>query len=59
LDSLAVQTRIYACVFTSCGHVYDTTQITWFRMDNVMDFWEDVFQTEADEIIRKLEQWVC
>ncbi|KAG1791003.1 hypothetical protein EV424DRAFT_1337699 [Suillus variegatus] len=59
LDSLAVQTRIYACVFASRGHVYDTAQATWFRTDNVMDFWEDVLQMEADEITRKLEQWAC
>ncbi|KAG1720457.1 uncharacterized protein EDB91DRAFT_1088833 [Suillus paluster] len=32
---------------------------TWFGTDNVMDFWEDVLQTEADEIMRKLEQWAC
>ncbi|KAG2743411.1 hypothetical protein P692DRAFT_201672374, partial [Suillus brevipes Sb2] len=44
LDGLAVQTGIYACLFTSRGHVYDTTQATWFGTDNVMDFWEDVLQ---------------
>ncbi|KAG1829627.1 hypothetical protein EV424DRAFT_1316613, partial [Suillus variegatus] len=27
--------------------------------DNIMDFWEDVLQMEADEITRKLEQWAC
>ncbi|KAG1831998.1 hypothetical protein EV424DRAFT_1313708 [Suillus variegatus] len=59
LDSLAVRTGIYACVFASRGHVYDTPQATWFGTDNVMDFWEDVLQMEADEIARKLEQWAC
>ncbi|KAG1785813.1 uncharacterized protein HD556DRAFT_1236368 [Suillus plorans] len=59
LDSLAVRTGIYACVFASRGHVYDTAQATWFGTDNVMDFWEDVLQMEADEIARKLEQWAC
>ncbi|KAG1794509.1 uncharacterized protein BJ212DRAFT_1256736, partial [Suillus subaureus] len=59
LNALAVQTGIYACLFASHGHVYDTAQATWFGMDNVMDFWEDVLQMEADEIARKLEQWVC
>lgn len=39
--------------------MYDTAQATWFGTDNVMDFWEDVLQTEADEIARKLEQWAC
>jgi len=24
-----------------------------------MDFWGDVMDLEADEIIRKLEQWAC
>ncbi|KIK37446.1 hypothetical protein CY34DRAFT_15695 [Suillus luteus UH-Slu-Lm8-n1] len=59
LDSLAVRTRIYACVFASRGHVYNTAQATWFGTDNMMDFWEDVLQMEANEIARKLEQWAC
>ncbi|KAG0693901.1 hypothetical protein DFH29DRAFT_765374, partial [Suillus ampliporus] len=59
LDGLAVRTGIYACLFASHGHVYDTTQATWFGTDNIMDFWEDVLQMEADEITRKLEQWAC
>ncbi|KAG1905550.1 uncharacterized protein F5891DRAFT_936926, partial [Suillus fuscotomentosus] len=59
LDGLALRTGIYTCLFTSRGHVYDTAQATWFGTDNVMDFWEDVLQTEADEITRKLEQWAC
>ncbi|KAG2359348.1 hypothetical protein BDR07DRAFT_1262047, partial [Suillus spraguei] len=56
---LAVGTGIYVCLFASCGHVYDTTQATWFGTDNIIDFWKDVLQMEADEITRKLEQWVC
>ncbi|KAG1761671.1 hypothetical protein EDD22DRAFT_953773 [Suillus occidentalis] len=59
LDGLALRTGIYTCLFASRGHVYDTAQATWFGTDNVMDFWEDVLQTEADEIARKLEQWAC
>ncbi|KAG1793704.1 uncharacterized protein HD556DRAFT_1237697 [Suillus plorans] len=59
LDGLAVRTGIYACLFASRGHVYDTAQATWFGTDNIMDFWEDVLQVEADEITRKLEQWAC
>ncbi|KAG2090114.1 uncharacterized protein F5147DRAFT_780422 [Suillus discolor] len=59
LDGLAVRTGIYACLFTSRGHVYDTTQATWFGTNNIMDFWEDVLQVEANEIIWKLEQWAC
>ncbi|KAG1763544.1 hypothetical protein EDD22DRAFT_750733, partial [Suillus occidentalis] len=59
LDGLAVRTGVYACLFASRGHVYDTAQATWFGTDNVMDFWEDVLQVEADEIARKLEQWAC
>jgi hypothetical protein len=46
-------------MFASHGHVYDTAQAMWFGTDNVMDFWEDVLQMEADEIARKLEQWAC
>ncbi|KAG1846337.1 hypothetical protein C8R48DRAFT_546661, partial [Suillus tomentosus] len=57
LDGLALRTGIYTCLFASRGHVYDTAQATWFGTDNVMDFWEDVLQTEADEIAQKLEQW--
>ncbi|KAG1787593.1 uncharacterized protein HD556DRAFT_1246585, partial [Suillus plorans] len=50
LDSLAVRTGIYTCLFASRGHVYDTAQATWSGTDNVMDFWEDVVQMEADKI---------
>ncbi|KAG2050480.1 hypothetical protein BDR06DRAFT_891808, partial [Suillus hirtellus] len=59
LDGLTLRTGIYTCLFASHGHVYDTAQATWFSTDNVMDFWEDVLQTEADEIAQKLEQWAC
>ncbi|KAG1884119.1 hypothetical protein F4604DRAFT_1575077, partial [Suillus subluteus] len=59
LDGLALRTGIYTCLFASHGYVYDTAQATWFGMDNVMDFWEDVLQTEADKITWKLEQWAC
>ncbi|KAG2124848.1 uncharacterized protein EDB93DRAFT_1258552 [Suillus bovinus] len=59
LDGLALRTGIYTCLFASRGHVYDTAQAMWFGTDNVMDFWEDVLQTKADKIARKLEQWAC
>ncbi|KAG2059481.1 hypothetical protein BDR06DRAFT_1003582 [Suillus hirtellus] len=59
LDGLTLRTGIYTCLFTSHGHVYDTVQAMWFSTDNVMDFWEDVLQTEADKIVWKLEQWAC
>ena len=47
------------CLFATRGHVYDSSQPFWYGTDNVMDFWEDVMDLEADEIIRKLEQWAC
>ncbi|KAG1727283.1 uncharacterized protein EDB91DRAFT_1061221, partial [Suillus paluster] len=49
----------YVCLFASCGHVNNTTHATWFGTDNIMDFWEDVLQMEANEITRNLEQWAC
>ncbi|KAI5989255.1 hypothetical protein EDD15DRAFT_2171530 [Pisolithus albus] len=57
LDSLALRTRIYVCLFATCGHVYDSSQPFWYGTDNVMDFWEDIMDLEPDEIVRKLEQW--
>ncbi|KAI6021277.1 hypothetical protein EDC04DRAFT_2552478, partial [Pisolithus marmoratus] len=59
LDGLALHTRIYVCLFATCGHVYDLSQPFWYRTNNVMDFWEDVMDLEPDEIVHKLEQWVC
>ncbi|KIK10652.1 hypothetical protein PISMIDRAFT_108411, partial [Pisolithus microcarpus 441] len=59
LDGLAFHTGIYVCLFTTCGHVYDSSQPFWYGTDNVMDFWEDVMDLEPDEIICKLEQWAC
>ncbi|KAI6153015.1 hypothetical protein BKA82DRAFT_4302010 [Pisolithus tinctorius] len=59
LDGLALRTGIYACLFATCGHVYDSSQPFWYGTDNVMDFWEDVMDLEPDEIVRKLEQWAC
>ena len=47
------------CLFATRGHVYDSSQPFWYRMDNMMDFWEDVMDLEADEIVCKLEQWAC
>ena len=43
------------CLFTTCGHVYDSSQPFWYGTDNMMDFWEDVMDLEADEIVWKLE----
>ncbi|KIM58058.1 hypothetical protein SCLCIDRAFT_129012, partial [Scleroderma citrinum Foug A] len=57
LDGLALCTGVYVCLFTTRGHVYDSSQPFWYGTDNVMDFWEDVMDLEANEIIRKLEQW--
>ncbi|KIO02919.1 hypothetical protein M404DRAFT_956122 [Pisolithus tinctorius Marx 270] len=59
LDGLALHTGIYACLFATHGHVYDSSQPFWYGTDNVMDFWEDVMDLEPDEIVRKLEQWAC
>ncbi|KIK20646.1 hypothetical protein PISMIDRAFT_105415, partial [Pisolithus microcarpus 441] len=59
LDGLALQTGLYVCLFATCGHVYDSSQPFWYRMDNVMDFWEDVMNVGPDELVCKLEQWAC
>ncbi|KAI6095446.1 hypothetical protein F5141DRAFT_1013294 [Pisolithus sp. B1] len=59
LDGLTLQTGLYVCLFTTHGHVYDSSQPFWYRMDNVMDFWEDMMNVEPDELIFKLEQWAC
>lgn len=59
LDGLALRTGIYACLFATCGHVYNSSQPFWYGTDNVMDFWEDVMDLEPNEIVRKLEQWAC
>ncbi|KIO08944.1 hypothetical protein M404DRAFT_22764 [Pisolithus tinctorius Marx 270] len=54
LDGLALCTGIYACLFATHGHVYDSLQPFWYGTDNVMDFWEDVMDLKPDEIICKL-----
>ncbi|KAI6027990.1 hypothetical protein BKA83DRAFT_4012814, partial [Pisolithus microcarpus] len=59
LDGLALHTRIYVCLFATCSHVYDSSQPFWYGTDNIMDFWEDVMDLEPDEIVCKMEQWVC
>ncbi|KAI6022826.1 hypothetical protein PISMIDRAFT_78006, partial [Pisolithus microcarpus 441] len=59
LDGLALHSGIYVCLFTTHGHVYDSSQPFWYGMDNVMDFWEDVLDVEPDELVQKLEQWAC
>ncbi|KAI6035891.1 hypothetical protein PISMIDRAFT_120043 [Pisolithus microcarpus 441] len=32
---------------------------TWFRTDNIMDFWEDRMKLSPDYIIKQLELWAC
>ncbi|KAI6096833.1 hypothetical protein F5141DRAFT_1067387 [Pisolithus sp. B1] len=59
LQALTYHTGIYACLFVTCGHVYDMHTTTWFGMDNIMDFWEDRMKLSPDYIIKQLELWVC
>ncbi|KAI6110724.1 hypothetical protein EDD17DRAFT_1509753 [Pisolithus thermaeus] len=59
LQALTYHTGIYACLFVTCGHVYDMHTTTWFGMDNIMDFWEDQMKLSPDYIIKQLELWVC
>ena len=59
LKALAVRTGIYACVFASCGHVYDTYPAAWFGTDNTMDFWEDRLKLQPDFIVKQLKLWAC
>ncbi|KAI6007114.1 hypothetical protein EDD15DRAFT_2152962 [Pisolithus albus] len=59
LQALAYRTGIYACLFVTCGHVYDTHAATWFGTDNIMDFWEDRMNLSPDYIIKQLELWAC
>ncbi|KAI6018967.1 hypothetical protein BKA83DRAFT_4057712, partial [Pisolithus microcarpus] len=59
LQALAYRTGIYACLFVTRGHVYDTHAATWFGTDNIMDFWEDRMDLSPDYIIKQLELWAC
>ncbi|KAI6015896.1 hypothetical protein BKA83DRAFT_4060901, partial [Pisolithus microcarpus] len=59
LQALAYRTGIYACLFVTRGHVYDTHATTWFGTDNIMDFWEDRMDLSPDYIIKQLELWAC
>ncbi|KAI6094750.1 hypothetical protein EDD16DRAFT_1721404 [Pisolithus croceorrhizus] len=59
LQALAYHTGIYACLFVTRGHVYDTHAMTWFGTDNIMDFWEDWMDLSPDYIIKQLELWAC
>ncbi|KAI5999532.1 hypothetical protein EDD15DRAFT_2193598 [Pisolithus albus] len=59
LQALAYRTGIYACLFVTRGHVYDTHAATWFGTDNIMDFWEDRMNLSPDYIIKQLELWAC
>ncbi|KAG6329043.1 hypothetical protein ID866_10046 [Astraeus odoratus] len=44
LNGLALQMGTYATLFIMCGHSYDMHSVTWYGMDNTMDFWEDVME---------------
>ncbi|KAI6104654.1 hypothetical protein EDD16DRAFT_1492499 [Pisolithus croceorrhizus] len=59
LDGLTLHTGIYVCLFASCSHIYDSSQPFWYGTNNIMDFWEDVMDLEPNEIVHKMEQWVC
>ncbi|KAI6032399.1 hypothetical protein EDC04DRAFT_2898217 [Pisolithus marmoratus] len=59
LQALTYLTGIYACLFITRGHVYDTHAMTWFGTDNIMDFWEDWMNLSPDYIIKQLELWAC
>ncbi|KAI5992242.1 hypothetical protein EDD15DRAFT_2168562 [Pisolithus albus] len=59
LQALAYCTGIYACLFVTHGHVYDTHAATWFGTDNIMDFWKDRMKLSPDYIIKQLELWAC
>ncbi|KAI6029351.1 hypothetical protein BKA83DRAFT_4047933, partial [Pisolithus microcarpus] len=59
LQALTYRTGIYACLFVTRGHVYDTHAATWFGTDNIMDFWEDRMDLSPDYIIKQLELWAC
>ncbi|KAI6102009.1 hypothetical protein EV401DRAFT_1876248 [Pisolithus croceorrhizus] len=59
LQVLTYRTGIYACLFVTRGHVYDTHAASWFGMDNIMDFWEDRMDLSPDYIIKQLELWAC
>ncbi|KAG2060500.1 hypothetical protein BDR06DRAFT_1053699 [Suillus hirtellus] len=59
LEALVLCTGMYACLFATCGHVYDTNQAMWFGTDNMMDFWEDVLSLQPDYITKQLELWGC
>ncbi|KAI6006892.1 hypothetical protein EDD15DRAFT_2357940 [Pisolithus albus] len=59
LQALAYRTGIYASLFVTRGHVYDTHAATWFGTDNIMDFWEDRMHLSPDYIIKQLELWAC
>ncbi|KAI5984400.1 hypothetical protein EDD15DRAFT_2133191, partial [Pisolithus albus] len=59
LQALTYRTGIYASLFVTRGHVYDTHAATWFGTDNIMDFWEDRMHLSPDYIIKQLELWAC
>ena len=50
---------IYATLFVTRGHINNTTQASWFGMDNSVVFWEDVFGKSARDVARMYEQWAC
>ncbi|KAF8834085.1 hypothetical protein BDN67DRAFT_871490, partial [Paxillus ammoniavirescens] len=59
LDGLAVQTGIYASLWVTRGHSFNTHCTTWYGTDNAMDFWEDVLKLEPHAVVKKFELWAC
>ncbi|KAG6329465.1 hypothetical protein ID866_9624 [Astraeus odoratus] len=59
LDGLALRMGTYKTLFVMHGHSYDMHSVTWYGMDNAMDFWEDVMELQADYIAEQFELWGC
>ncbi|KIK18129.1 hypothetical protein PISMIDRAFT_110092 [Pisolithus microcarpus 441] len=59
LENLCNCTSIYASLFVTHGHINDSTQASWFRMDNSASFWEDVLGCSVGDIACLYELWAC
>ncbi|KAI6018976.1 hypothetical protein BKA83DRAFT_4464850 [Pisolithus microcarpus] len=59
LENLRDCTGIYASLFVTCGHINDSTQASWFGMDNSTVFWEDVLGHSTGDVACLYEQWAC
>ncbi|KIJ58759.1 hypothetical protein HYDPIDRAFT_54037, partial [Hydnomerulius pinastri MD-312] len=59
LDGLAMRTGIYASLWVTRGHAFDTHCATWYGTDNAMDFWEDVIKVEPHAVAKQFEMWAC